>query len=258
MELKEFKGSFSFEHPDRILISGTEADLSSHIGKRTALQQAPFLANFNMRLVLPRILIRGENDNIGVATCCFGNGWKKKAAPPLGVKSYAFKSVNEKAWKEITALQAKDYVREQLLEQAILFKEKSDLFSQYGICPPVGDILEIKNISLNTFWPRIAILGMRVEGDFHFEYSLQISNEYLDKFGIIYAVGVENAHNLKPGSWEIKDGKAYNQFIKRKYLNAYSGGGQFEDGPKSVKTNFINGYYIDWDLFAASKDILNV
>ena len=253
--MKEFKGSFNFEYPDRIFISGVEADLSSHIGKRTALQQAPFLANFNMRLVLPRILIRGEQGNIAVATVCFGKGWKKRATPPLGVKSYAIRSIDKEAWKEIFSLQTKDYVCDQLLEQAILFKEKSELFSQYGICPPVGDILEIKNVSLNTFWPRVAVVGMRVEEDFHFEYNLQISKEYLDKFGVIYAVEVENAHHLKPGSWEIRKGEAYNPYIKEKYLGD---GRQLEIGPKSTKTNFINGYYIDWDIFAASKDILNV
>ena len=256
MALKEFKESFSFEHPDRIFISGVEADLSSHIGKMTALQQAPFLANFNMRLVFPRILIRGEKNNIGVATCCFGNGWEKKAAPPLGVKSYTFKAMNKKAWKGITALQTKSYVRKQLLEQATLFKDKSDLFSQYGICPPAGDILEIKNVTVNDFWPHTAIVGMRVDGNFYFEYNLQISKEYLDKFGVIYAVEVENAHKLlKPGTWEIRKGEAYNPYIKKKYLG---NGKQLEIGPKSTKTNFINGYYIDWDIFAASKDILNV
>ena len=255
MKLKEFKRKLSFGSADRIFIDDIEADLSSHIGKNTAYQQAPFLGNFGIRLVLPRLLIRSENEKINVETVCFGKGWEGQARPPLGIASYSIRTINKKNWKEIIALQTKSDVNEQLLQQAKLFKEKSDFFSPYRICPPAGDILVIRNTKLNTFWPRYAAIDIRVNGNFHFEYNLQISKEYLDTFGFIYAVEVENAYNLEPGSWEIKNEIAYNPYIKKEYLG---NGKQLEIGPKSTKTNFINGYYIDWDIFGCDKEILNV
>jgi len=232
--MKKFNKKVGFYWPDKISIDGKEADLTSHSRSSTAYQRAPFLTDHEIRLFLPYIVIKVMTETIVICPYGIGDNWTEKIHPG---KVVIMKSTNSgMLLNDLLFLQTKDKTHNQVLRQAQLFKKKSDLFAPYGICPPVGDLLKIEDVESKEVWPRMEI-GEPAQ------YVVQMTERYIEKFGSIWGLEVKNANLLSPGSWEIEDGKAYNPYIKDKYDR------QIETHGGAIASNFINGYYIDWDLW---------
>ena len=243
-KMKQFSKKISFHWPDKISIDGKAADLTSHSRSSTAYQRAPFLTGHEIRLFLPFILLPPLG-GISIRAFNCGPNWTEKTRSAYSVESCSISDDINKLLDDVICLQTGEKVHSQMLRQAELFKEKSDIFSPYNICPPVGDLIEIKNAESAKIWPQIQN---------RHETIVQMSAQYIEKFGSIWGLEVKNANLLPPGSWETKDNKKYNKFLKDEYYD--KPGAQLETRGSSASSNFINGYYIDWDIYCLDIEAL--
>nr|BDD45802.1 hypothetical protein 1 [bacterium] len=232
--------TINFGSSDLATIEGKRLQFKAETGI-AVFKQAPYSYNFEIRLFLPRVRIWTENNHMKIATVGFGKGWQGAPNPPLGIDVSPFQNMEvdiARARQIAEEAQSQDYVLEQMEMQAQLFKEKSDLFSPYRICPPAGDPIKLAVTAKS--WPGIVALT----ANNNLECCVQISPGYAQKFGHIFAVPVWNVDTLPPGDWVI-DGTA----ARHERIDDY-------EGADLHPTNIVNGYYVDWEIFSWDESIL--
>jgi hypothetical protein len=230
---------FNFCGADKIMVNDDFVSTYSPDGRinSTVTQMAPYIEDLRLRLVLPRVIITVFGQTMEIATVSFGQAWtENKICRRMGVSSHPIQ-MWQAMEQTVIDLQTKNFVADQLLKQAKMFKQKSDAMSPFGVCPPVGEILEIDKVYVELgFWPRTASIG-RVQNGLKIEMDVQLTAEFFNKFGVIYAVEVQDARDLPRGGWVLEDGKYVHPKIK------------ITDKMEVNDVNIINGYFIDWELY---------
>lgn len=187
---------------NEVYINGRQADLASTSANiTTANNQCPYVSNFEMRLILPRVMMINKNNEKLLRCMTMG-------------EIFLAESTFEENIESISTYHKDPYLFTHLAVKANSFVERSMFFSKKGICPKAGFPFLADAKIEGKFWPASQCsesLDVQVTSDFL---------HYNDNK--IVVIPVENANFLPPKDFPSDlnvEGFNYQNIINGYYID---------------------------------------